>query len=130
MTPRRALVTRPLAQALDWCERLRALGVDAQALPLIDIAASPEVRAHFESVYLPDTSFTTATSIACTRCGTGFAFSASPLRATSAGRGAVGAKSTVNAIGFVRSSPNRSVPASVMRRPPPVSSAWWSTAPS
>ena len=45
MTPRRALVTRPLAQALDWCERLRALGVDAQALPLIDIAASPDVTA-------------------------------------------------------------------------------------
>jgi uroporphyrinogen-III synthase len=37
-----ALVTRPLAQALPWCERLQALGVPARALPLIDIAPAPD----------------------------------------------------------------------------------------
>ncbi|HEX7383042.1 MAG TPA: uroporphyrinogen-III synthase [Burkholderiaceae bacterium] len=34
----RVLVTRPAAQARDWVRRLRADGVDAVALPLIDIA--------------------------------------------------------------------------------------------
>lgn len=34
----RVLVTRPLREALHWCERLRARGVAAEALPLIDIA--------------------------------------------------------------------------------------------
>ena len=34
----RLIVTRPLAQALGWVGSLRALGLDAQALPLIDIA--------------------------------------------------------------------------------------------
>jgi uroporphyrinogen-III synthase len=37
------LVTRPAAQAARWVERLRAAGLDAQALPLIAIepAADP-----------------------------------------------------------------------------------------
>ena len=37
------IVTRPLAQAAAWVQDLRALGLDAQALPLIDItpAADP-----------------------------------------------------------------------------------------
>lgn len=35
----RLIVTRPAAQALDWVEVLRARGIDAQALPLINIAA-------------------------------------------------------------------------------------------
>ena len=35
----RLIVTRPAAQAQGWVEGLRALGLDAQALPLIDIAA-------------------------------------------------------------------------------------------
>jgi uroporphyrinogen-III synthase len=34
----RLIVTRPAAQAADWVAALRALGCDAQALPLIDIA--------------------------------------------------------------------------------------------
>ncbi|HVR49591.1 MAG TPA: uroporphyrinogen-III synthase [Pseudorhodoferax sp.] len=34
----RVLVTRPLREALDWCARLRARGVAAEPLPLIDIA--------------------------------------------------------------------------------------------
>lgn len=34
----RVLVTRPLREALDWCTRLRARGLDAEPLPLIDIA--------------------------------------------------------------------------------------------
>ena len=33
----RVIVTRPLAQALPWVEALRAAGLDAEALPLIDI---------------------------------------------------------------------------------------------
>lgn len=40
----RVIVTRPQAQAAAWVERLRAAGVDAVALPLIDIAPAPEVR--------------------------------------------------------------------------------------
>jgi uroporphyrinogen-III synthase len=40
-----ALVTRPLAQALPWCERLRALGIPARALPLIGIAPAPDAKA-------------------------------------------------------------------------------------
>jgi uroporphyrinogen-III synthase len=35
----RVIVTRPLAQAAAWVDALKALGCDAQALPLIDIAA-------------------------------------------------------------------------------------------
>lgn len=35
----RVIVTRPAAQAVPWVDRLRALGVDAVALPLIDILA-------------------------------------------------------------------------------------------
>lgn len=35
----RVLVTRPAAQAESWVEELRARGVDAEALPLIEIAA-------------------------------------------------------------------------------------------
>jgi uroporphyrinogen-III synthase len=34
----RVLVTRPAAQARDWVERLHAEGIDAAALPLIEIA--------------------------------------------------------------------------------------------
>ena len=32
------LVTRPLAQAAGWVERLRERGIDAESLPLIEIA--------------------------------------------------------------------------------------------
>ena len=35
----RLIVTRPAAQARSWVDALRALGLDAQALPLIDITA-------------------------------------------------------------------------------------------
>jgi uroporphyrinogen-III synthase len=38
----RVIVTRPALQALPWVERLQALGVDAVALPLIDIAAAED----------------------------------------------------------------------------------------
>jgi uroporphyrinogen-III synthase len=41
----RVLVTRPQPQADDWVARLRASGIDALALPLIDIAPAPEPRA-------------------------------------------------------------------------------------
>jgi uroporphyrinogen-III synthase len=37
--PPRVLVTRPAAQAKTWVERLRERGIDAEALPLIEIAA-------------------------------------------------------------------------------------------
>ncbi|HEY6136017.1 MAG TPA: uroporphyrinogen-III synthase [Rubrivivax sp.] len=39
MTLPRVIVTRPRAQATPWVEQLRAAGLDAVALPLIDIAA-------------------------------------------------------------------------------------------
>lgn len=39
---RRLLVTRPRAQAEDWVQRLAALGVVAEALPLIDIAPADD----------------------------------------------------------------------------------------
>ena len=35
--PSRVLVTRPAAQAKTWVERLRARGIDAESLPLIEI---------------------------------------------------------------------------------------------
>jgi uroporphyrinogen-III synthase len=38
----RVIVTRPREQAQAWVESLRARGVDAVALPLIDIAESPD----------------------------------------------------------------------------------------
>jgi uroporphyrinogen-III synthase len=38
----RVIVTRPAAQAAEWLPRLQARGVDAVALPLIDIAAPAE----------------------------------------------------------------------------------------
>jgi uroporphyrinogen-III synthase len=38
----RVIVTRPALQALPWVDRLRVLGVDAVALPLIDIAAAED----------------------------------------------------------------------------------------
>jgi len=38
----RVIVTRPLAQATPWVEQLRSAGLDAVALPLIDIAAVPD----------------------------------------------------------------------------------------
>ena len=41
----RVLVTRPRPQAIPWVEALRAQGVDAQALPLIDIAPAPDAAA-------------------------------------------------------------------------------------
>ena len=41
----RIVVTRPLAQARPWVEALRALGVDAKALPLIAIAPPDDVAA-------------------------------------------------------------------------------------
>ena len=40
--PRRILVTRPLAQALPVVAALQALGVQAQALPLMDIGPVPD----------------------------------------------------------------------------------------
>ncbi|WP_326536436.1 uroporphyrinogen-III synthase [Pseudorhodoferax sp.] len=39
----RVLVTRPLREALHWCEQLRARGVAAEPLPLIDITATDPV---------------------------------------------------------------------------------------
>ncbi len=39
------VVTRPAAQAGDWVQTLRAAGLDAQALPLIDIAPAPDQAA-------------------------------------------------------------------------------------
>jgi len=47
------LVTRPAAQAREWVDRLTALGVPAQALPLIDIGGAPEpaaVRAAWQAM--------------------------------------------------------------------------------
>lgn len=44
MSTRCALVTRPRAQAEPWCERLRALGLEARALPLIDIAPAADAE--------------------------------------------------------------------------------------
>jgi len=41
----RVIVTRPPAQAADWVQQLRALGVDACALPLLDIAAPADPAA-------------------------------------------------------------------------------------
>jgi uroporphyrinogen-III synthase len=38
----RLIVTRPAAQAVEWVQRLRGLGVDAVALPLIDIGPPPD----------------------------------------------------------------------------------------
>ena len=40
-----AIVTRPRAQAEPWVRALRARGLQAQALPLIDIAAAPDTAA-------------------------------------------------------------------------------------
>jgi uroporphyrinogen-III synthase len=39
----RVIVTRPSAQSATWVDALRALGCDAQALPLIDIAAMADL---------------------------------------------------------------------------------------
>lgn len=41
----RVIVTRPAAQAQAWVPRLQALGIDAVALPLIDIAPAPDLAA-------------------------------------------------------------------------------------
>lgn len=41
----RVLVTRPAAQASEWVQQLRAAGLQAEALPLIDIAAAPDADA-------------------------------------------------------------------------------------
>jgi len=43
--PPRVVVTRPAAQAADWVRRLRSAGIDAVALPLIEIAAAVDVAA-------------------------------------------------------------------------------------
>ncbi len=40
----RVIVTRPLAQARPWVDALRAKGIDAVALPLIEIAALDDVQ--------------------------------------------------------------------------------------
>ena len=46
MTPgRRVFVTRPAEQAAPWIERLRARGLAAEALPLIEIAAVADAQA-------------------------------------------------------------------------------------
>jgi uroporphyrinogen-III synthase len=45
----RILVTRPAAQANEWVQQLQAAGLDAHALPLIDIAAAPDVSAVHEA---------------------------------------------------------------------------------
>ncbi len=44
-TAPRVVVTRPAAQAADWVRRLRAVGIDAAALPLIEIAPAVDVAA-------------------------------------------------------------------------------------
>lgn len=41
----RVLVTRPRAQAAGWVQRLEAHGIDAAALPLIEIAPPPDAAA-------------------------------------------------------------------------------------
>jgi uroporphyrinogen-III synthase len=41
----RVLVTRPAAQASEWVQRLRAAGLQAEALPLIDIAPALDAAA-------------------------------------------------------------------------------------
>lgn len=46
----RAIVTRPAAQAAPWVDALRAQGIDAVALPLIDIAP-PADRAPVEALW-------------------------------------------------------------------------------
>jgi uroporphyrinogen-III synthase len=49
----RVLVTRPAAQAAVWVERLRERGIDAEALPLIEIAALADptpVRAAWQAI--------------------------------------------------------------------------------
>jgi uroporphyrinogen-III synthase len=40
--PLRVVVTRPAAQAAAWVEQLRERGIDAEALPLIEIAAAED----------------------------------------------------------------------------------------
>jgi uroporphyrinogen-III synthase len=41
----RVLVTRPRGQGAEWVQRLRAAGVDAAALPLIEIGPAPDLAA-------------------------------------------------------------------------------------
>ena len=41
----RVIVTRPRAQAAEWVQHLQAHGIDAAALPLIDIAGPPDPAA-------------------------------------------------------------------------------------
>lgn len=43
--PPRVIVTRPAAQAALWVERLRERGIDAESLPLIEIAAGADLDA-------------------------------------------------------------------------------------
>ena len=50
----RIIVTRPAAQAVGWVEALRALGLEAQALPLIGIEPAPDrVPLHAAWLRLP-----------------------------------------------------------------------------
>lgn len=44
-SPPRVVVTRPAAQAADWVRRLRSAGIDAIALPLIEIAPAADAVA-------------------------------------------------------------------------------------
>lgn len=52
------IVTRPQAQAAVWVQALRAMGLDVQALPLIEIAPAPDAAAVRRAwVQLPDLDF-------------------------------------------------------------------------
>ena len=44
LEPPRVLVTRPEPEASQWAQAMRAEGIEAEALPLIDIAAAIDVR--------------------------------------------------------------------------------------
>src|SRR2546428_5803540 len=100
----RVLVTRPQPQADAWVERLRAAGLDAQALPLIDVAApkdarqvqdawaalprdamalfvSPNAVAHFFAVRPAAEGWPSQVLAACTGPGTGAALRANGVPA-------------------------------------------------
>ena len=101
----RVLVTRPQPQADAWVERLRAAGLDAQALPLIDVAApndarqvqdawaalprdamalfvSPNAVAHFFAVRPAAEGWPSQVLAACTGPGTGAALRANGVPPT------------------------------------------------
>lgn len=48
------ILTRPQAQAADWLQRLQALGVEAQSLPLIDIEPGDGAQARAAWAALPE----------------------------------------------------------------------------